>query len=294
MSPEDNLAAKKAIIDDLANLVFNAGPTQRDFADSFSRFREIQNRWRETGPVPPESARAINDTYQLYVEKFYDLVQINRELRDMDFQKNREVKTSLCEQAEALAQRDDIIEAFKELQTLHTRWKECGPVAKEFRDKLWERFCSATVVINRKYQRHFEEVRDRNLETLTKLCEQAEALAESSDVAEAYRELQKLHAQWKNTGLVAKQSRDSLWERFRKATAVINHKYQALRKEKAAAGKQPSRRTDSSLNSNAVQPHKKDGGQDVVPSEPIAEPQINPESFFSEKALKLMKGKDDK
>ena len=149
---EDNLAKKQAIIEDLKALVEEQG----DMKDAFPKFREIQNRWRETGPVPQQNFRDINDTYQLYVEKFYDLVQINRELRDLDFRKNLEAKTEFCEQAEALAESEDVVGAFKELQKLHEQWKEYGPVAKEFRDSIWERFKAATAVINKKYQAYFE------------------------------------------------------------------------------------------------------------------------------------------
>ena len=119
---EENLAKKQAIIEELKALVEEPGQMK----DAFPHFRDIQNRWRETGPVPQQNFRDINDTYQLYVTKFYDLVDINRELRDLDFKKNLEAKTAYCESAEALAEEEDVVEAFKELQKLHEQWKDLG------------------------------------------------------------------------------------------------------------------------------------------------------------------------
>ena len=129
---EENLASKQAVIEDLKALVEDPG----DMKDAFPKFREIQNRWREIGPVPQQNFRDVNDTYQLYITKFYDLVDINRELRDLDFKKNLEAKTSFCEQAEALAGEENVVDAFKELQKLHEQWKDLGPVAKEYRDAI--------------------------------------------------------------------------------------------------------------------------------------------------------------
>ena len=120
---EENLAKKQAIIEELKALVEEPG----DMKDAFPKFRDIQNRWRETGPVPQQNFRDVNDTYQLYVTKFYDLVDINRELRDLDFKKNLEAKTAFCEAAEALAADEDVVSAFKELQKLHEQWKDLAP-----------------------------------------------------------------------------------------------------------------------------------------------------------------------
>ena len=173
---EENLAKKQAIIEELKTLVEEPG----DMKDAFPKFRDIQNRWREVGPVPQQSFRDVNDTYQLYVTKFYDLVDINRELRDLDFKKNLEAKTAFCEAAEALAEDDNVVDAFKELQKLHEQWKDLGPVAKEFREEIWERFRAATSVINKKYQAHFEGLKEQqaqNLEAKKALCEEVEAIA---------------------------------------------------------------------------------------------------------------------
>ena len=218
---EDNLAKKQAIIEDLKALVEEQG----DMKDAFPKFREIQNRWRETGPVPQQNFRDVNDTYQLYVEKFYDLVQINRELRDLDFRKNLEAKTEFCEQAEALAESEDVVGAFKELQKLHEQWKEFGPVAKEFRDSIWERFRAATAVINKKYQAHFEGLKEQhaaNLEAKTALCEKVEAIAEqeiaSSNQWNALsKEIEAIQAEWRKIGFATRKDNQKVYDRFRAA-----------------------------------------------------------------------------
>jgi hypothetical protein len=154
---EENLVKKEAVIADLKALL----EKQEDVNATFPAFREIQDRWRAIGPVPVQNYRNINDTYQLYVEQFYDMVKINRELRDLDFKKNLEAKEKFCEMAEKLAGNENIVEAFKELQKLHEQWKEYGPVAKQFREEIWDRFKAATAVINKKYQAYFEGAADR-------------------------------------------------------------------------------------------------------------------------------------
>ena len=151
---EHNLELKQKVIDDLKELL----DKQEDVNATFPAFREIQNRWREIGPVPATAFRNLNETYQLYVERFYDMVQINRELRDLDFKKNLEVKEKFCEAAEKLAENENVVEAFKELQKLHEQWKEYGPVAKEYREDIWNRFKAATSVINKKYQGFYEDI----------------------------------------------------------------------------------------------------------------------------------------
>ena len=130
---EQNQALKETVIADLKALI----EKQEDVNQTFSEFREIQNRWRAVGPVPAQSYRNLNETYQLYVEQFYDMVKINRELRDLDFKKNLEAKEQLCQSAEQLAENQNVVEAFRELQKLHEQWKEYGPVAKEYRETVW-------------------------------------------------------------------------------------------------------------------------------------------------------------
>ena len=218
---EDNLVKKQAIIEDLKALIEEQG----DMKDSFPKFREIQNRWRETGPVPQQNYRDINDTYQLHVEKFYDLVQINRELRDLDFRKNLEAKTEFCEQAEALAESPDVVGAFKELQKLHEQWKEFGPVAKEYRDSIWERFRAATAVINKKYQAHFEGLKEQqaaNLEAKAALCEKVEAIAgkeitSSNEWNALSKEIESYQADWRKIGFATRKDNQKVYDRFRAA-----------------------------------------------------------------------------
>ena len=218
---EQNLTVKQAIIEELKALVDEPG----EMKDAFPKFRDIQNRWRETGPVPQQNFRDVNDTYQLYVTKFYDLVDINRELRDLDFKKNLEQKTAFCEQAEALAEDPNIVEAFKELQKLHEQWKDLGPVAKEYRDAIWERFRAATSVINKRYQAHFEGLKEqqvKNLEEKTLLCEQVEAIAEKEITSSTQwntlsKEIEEIQAKWKAIGFATRKENQKIYDRFRAA-----------------------------------------------------------------------------
>ena len=218
---EENFAKKQAVIEELKTLVEEPG----DMKDAFPKFREIQNRWREIGPVPQQNFRDVNDTYQLYITKFYDLVDINRELRDLDFKKNLEAKTAFCEQAEALAADEDVVEAFKELQKLHEQWKDLGPVAKEFRDEIWERFRAATSVINKRYQAHFEDMKAQqqgNLEAKQALCEQVEAIAEkeitsSSQWNALSKEIEEIQAKWRTIGFATRKENQKVYDRFRAA-----------------------------------------------------------------------------
>ena len=218
---EHNLALKEAVIEDLKALL----EKQEDVNATFPAFREIQNRWRAIGPVPAQNYRNINDTYQLYVEQFYDMVKINRELRDLDFKKNLEVKEQFCEMAEKLAENDNIVEAFKELQKLHEQWKEYGPVAKQYREEIWERFKAATSVINKKYQAFFEGLKEQyaeNLAAKTKLCEQVEAIAEkeiasSNEWNSLSKEIEEIQKQWRQIGFATKKENQKIYDRFRAA-----------------------------------------------------------------------------
>ncbi len=218
---EENLQKKQAIIEELKALVEEPG----EMKDAFPKFRDIQNRWREVGPVPQQNFRDINDTYQLYVTKFYDLVDINRELRDLDFKKNLEAKTAFCERAEALSADEDVVEAFKELQKLHEQWKDLGPVAKEYRDAIWERFRAATAVINKRYQAHFEGLKSQqqdNLEAKTALCEEVEAIAAKEITSSAEwnalsKKIEEIQAKWRTIGFATRKENQKVYERFRAA-----------------------------------------------------------------------------
>lgn len=216
-----NLVLKEAVISDLKALL----EKQEDVTGTFQQFREIQDRWRAIGQVPPQNYRNINETYHLYVEQFYDMLKINRELRDLDFKKNIEAKEQLCEQAEKLAENEDIVVAFRELQALHEQWKEYGPVAKEFREQIWERFKAATAVINKKYQSHFEEIKAKQAENLaakTALCEKVEEIAsrEVSDLTqwnEFSKEIEDVQNEWKTLGFASKKENQKVYDRFRAA-----------------------------------------------------------------------------
>ena len=218
---EDNFAKKQAVIEDLKNLV----EKQEDVNSTFPAFRELQNRWREIGPVPATKFRDLNDTYQFYVEKFYDMVKINRDLRDLDFKKNLEAKEAFCQAAEKLSENENVVEAFRELQKLHEQWKEFGPVAKEFRDSIWDRFKAATAVINKKYQAYFEgqkEKQQENLAEKTKLCEQVEAIAgkevkSSNEWNTLSTEIEEIQKSWRTSGFATRKENQKIYDRFRAA-----------------------------------------------------------------------------
>ena len=218
---EENLKAKQAIIEELKALVEG----QDDVSAQFPAFRELQNRWREAGPVPATSFRNINDTYQFFVEKFYDMIKINRDLRDLDFRKNLEAKQAFCEAAEKLAENENVVNAFHELQKLHEQWKEFGPVAKEYRDDIWNRFKAATAVINKRYQAHFEELKgqqEENLKAKTVLCERLEGIAAkevktSGEWNALSKEIEDIQAEWRKIGFATKKENQKIYDRFRAA-----------------------------------------------------------------------------
>ena len=218
---ENNLALKEAVIADLKALL----EKQEDVNATFPEFREIQNRWRAIGPVPAQNYRNVNETYQLYVEQFYDMVKINRELRDLDFKKNLEAKEAFCAMAEKLAENPNVVEAFRELQKLHEQWKEFGPVAKEFRDEIWDRFKAATALINKKYQAYFEGLKEQqaeNLEKKTVLCEKVEEIAErevsDSNQWNAFsKEIEEIQKEWRTIGFASRKDNQKIYDRFRAA-----------------------------------------------------------------------------
>jgi len=218
---EQNLKTKQALIDELKIIVEG----QEDVSSSFPKLKEIQTKWRETGPVPAQNYRDINDSYQYFVEKFYDMVKINHELRDLDFKKNLEAKQAFCDAAEKLSENENIVNAFHELQKLHEQWKEFGPVAKEFREDIWNRFKAATAVINKKYQAHFEELKGQQADNLvekTKLCEQLEEIAAkeingSNEWNALTKEIEDLQAKWRSIGFASKKENQKIYDRFRAA-----------------------------------------------------------------------------
>jgi len=192
---------------------------------TFNKFRELQQRWKETGPVPLQQVKDLWETYNLHVENFYNFIKINKELRDLDLKKNYEQKAALCEQAEALVLEPSVIEAFHKLQKLHDAWRETGPVANEFKETLWERFKAASSRINKQHQEHFEALKAeqvKNLELKTELCAAAEELSaqpsttrkEWNKASERLLEIQKT---WKTIGFAPKKDNNRIYERFRAA-----------------------------------------------------------------------------
>ena len=215
----ENLEIKKGIVEELKNLV----DSQEDVSALFPAFRALQDRWRATGPVPVTDFRDLNNNYQFNVERFYDKVKISHELRDLDFQKNLEAKEKFCEAAEKLAENENIIAAFAELQKLHEQWKEFGPVAKEFRESIWARFQAATSVINKKYQAHFEEQKEKqkeNLDAKTALCEELEAIVAreittGAQWSAASKEVMALQEKWRSIGFATRKDNQKIYDRFR-------------------------------------------------------------------------------
>ena len=218
---DENLEVKKQIIEELKALV----ETQEDIVTTFPKFRSLQTRWRESGPVPQAKVKDVYDSYQHYVEMFYDYVKINNELRDLDFKKNLEAKVALCEKAEKLVEEENVINAFATLQKLHEEWKEFGPVEKEHREAIWERFKVATSQVNKKHQAYFEKIKaDQkvNLAAKTVLCEKAEEIAarevaESNTWNEYSKELEGLQKEWKSIGFASKKDNQKIYDRFRAA-----------------------------------------------------------------------------
>ena len=218
---EENYNEKLAIIEDLKALLEKS----EDLNRTFPQFREIQNRWRAAGPVPQNKVKDLYDTYQHNVEKFYDYVKINKEFRDLDFRKNLEAKEELCEKAEALDKEEDVVGAFRVLQKLHEQWKELGPVSKEYRESIWDRFKAATTVINKKHQAYYDSQKGNqkeNLEAKTALCEKVEAISQteikdSTAWNNLTKEIEEIQKEWKTIGFASKKDNQKVYDRFRAA-----------------------------------------------------------------------------
>ena len=218
---EENYRLKSEIIEELKSLI----SSEETLNVTFARFRELQARWKEIGQVPQAKVNDMWETYNLHVERFYDFVKINKELRDLDLKKNLEAKVALCEAAEALAEQTNIVEAFRKLQKLHDQWRETGPVAPEQKENLWERFKAASSVVNRRHQEHFESLKQeqvKNLEAKVALCEAAEALvatvpASHKEWNKANERLIELQGQWRTIGFAPKKDNAKIYDRFRAA-----------------------------------------------------------------------------
>lgn len=218
---QENLQKKLDIIEKIKAMVTSPEEANKSYKD----FKALQDEWREIKNVPADRANELWRNYQLYVEQFYDLLKLNSEAREYDFKKNLELKTKLCEAAEKLAEEPDVISAFHQLQKLHQEYREIGPVSKELREEIWNRFKTASTVINKRHQQHFEGLRakeEENLEKKTALCEKAEAIAAeenkgSNDWERHTKEIIELQAEWKTIGFAPQKMNVKIFERFRAA-----------------------------------------------------------------------------
>ncbi len=218
---EDNLKHREEIIEKIKNMATSPDEANK----SYNEFKALQQEWKAIGAVPPEKSSETWRNYQLYVEQFYDLLNLNREAREYDFKKNLEAKTKLCEEAEKLADEPDVVNAFHQLQDLHEQYREIGPVAKDMREDIWTRFKNASTVINKKHQDHFEKLRaneEENLAKKTALCEKTEAVAKEDNKSAAdwekhSKEIIAIQQEWKTIGFAPKKNNEEIFQRFRKA-----------------------------------------------------------------------------
>ncbi len=218
---EMNLQVKLSIIEELKELV----ESPDDANKSYTEFKKLQQQWNEVKLVPQAKVNELWKNYQLYVEKFYDLLKLNNEFREYDFKKNLEIKTHLCEAAEKLADEADVVSAFHQLQKLHQEFRDTGPVAKELRDEIWARFKAASTAVNRRHQQHFEalkEVEQHNLDQKTVICEIIEAidykeLTNFASWESKTQEVIALQNKWKTIGFAPQKMNVKIFERFRKA-----------------------------------------------------------------------------
>lgn len=218
---EENLARKIAIIERIKALT----ESQDDANKSYSEFKKLQQEWKEIKHIPANKANELWRNYQLYTEKFYDLIKLNNEFREYDFKKNLEIKTRLCEAAEKLANEPDVISAFHQLQKLHQEFRETGPIVKDLREQIWTRFKAASTAVNRRHQQHFEQLKEQeqtNLDAKTVICEIVEGLeldkcTNFRDWNNKTQEVLALQAKWKTIGYAPRKMNVKIFERFRTA-----------------------------------------------------------------------------
>ena len=230
-----NLKRKLEILERIQQLA----STPEEANKNFDEFKALQNEWKEIKAVPAERATELWKNYQLYVEQYYDLLKLGHELRDYDFKKNLETKMRLIQQAEALAENPDVLQAFNQLQTLHQEWKETGPVAKEIREDVWAKFKEASTVINKKHQAFFDAIKAREEENLTKktaLCEQlegfdTEGLKTFADWDGITQKIKELQAEWKTIGFAPQKMNTAIFERFRAGCDAFFEKKNAFFKD---------------------------------------------------------------
>ncbi len=216
----DNLEKKLHILERIQQLTTNP----EEAGQHFDEYKSLQQQWKETGAVPAERSTELWKNYQLYSEQYYDLLKMGHELRDYDFKKNLELKTALCEKAEALKDVEDVISAFNLLQGYHQEWKEIGPVNREIRESLWQRFKDASTEVNKRHQAHFEALKakeEENLQKKTELCEKVEAvmaeLGEKPKWEELTQTVMNMQAEWREIGYAPQKLNTAIFERFREA-----------------------------------------------------------------------------
>ena len=218
---QENLKRKLDIIEKIKAMATSPDEANKSFPD----FKALQQEWKEIKAVPAEKANELWRSYQLYVEQFYDLLNLNREAREYDFKKNLEAKTKLCEEAEALEQDKDVVGSFRKLQELHQRYRDTGPVAKELREQIWARFKAASTVINKRHQEYFEGLKakeEENLTRKTELCEKVETIAKeenksASDWERHTKDIIAVQQEWKTIGFAPRKMNEKIFERFRAA-----------------------------------------------------------------------------
>ena len=216
-----NLEKKLAIIERMKELTDSSEEANK----SYNEFKKLQTEWNEIKNVPANKINELWKSYQLYAEKFYDLIKLNNEFREYDFKKNQEIKIQLCESAEKLTEEEDVVSAFHQLQKLHQEFRETGPVAKEQREEIWARFKAASTIINKRHQQHFENIKEkeqRNLDEKTVICEIVESMEYEKiqtfqDWHDKTEEILALQAKWKTIGFAPQKMNTKIFERFRAA-----------------------------------------------------------------------------
>lgn len=222
---QDNLRKKEEIIEKIKAMTTSPEEANKSYQD----FKALQQEWKEIKNIPADKANEVWKNYQLYVEQFYDMLKLNSEAREYDFKKNLEAKTQLCEAAEKLNEEEDVISAFHQFQDLHQQYREIGPVAKELREQIWERFKAASTVINKKHQQHFEDLRakeEENLAKKTSLCEKVEAANQgeyktAKDWEKVTQEIIEIQKEWRTIGFAPQKMNVKIFERFR----IANDKF---------------------------------------------------------------------
>lgn len=218
---QENLKKKLDIIEKIKAMVTSPEEANKSYQD----FKKLQQEWKEIKLVPAEKANELWRNYQLYVEQYYDLLKLNSEAREYDFKKNLEIKTKICEAAEKLGTEEDVISAFHQLQKLHQEFRETGPVAKELREEVWSRFKAASTIINKRHQQHFESLRAKEEDNLTKktaLCEKIEEIAKeeiktAGEWEKKTKDIIAIQAEWKTIGFAPQKMNVKIFERFRAA-----------------------------------------------------------------------------